>query len=183
MHHIFLEEAVDNTQGVLIGRGIEIQGAPQKMPGRIRHIELLGRGRIPADVEEDAADAISGPDRGIVDGSGLIGMLEGHFIGILLQFVEIIGPRADLLVADIDPGVEAGEIDVDPIGVLRRLLEEAGIAQDAGVYGIFEGIGKARLIEGLVLVGREIYFVIAPRPGRIGVVAAGQEQEEGKGEW
>ena len=186
MFHIFFEEPVDDTQGVFIGSGVEIEGAPQKMPGRIRDKELFGGSRIPAYVEENTADAIGRPHRGVFDGSRFVGMLECHFVRIFLQLVEAVGIGAYLLVADIDPGVEAGEVDIDPVGVLGSFLEKARIAEDPGINGVFKRIREAGLVKGPVLMLGEIDLEIAPGPGGIPIVtgncgqqAEGQEERRG----
>ncbi len=77
-------------EGVFIGGGIEIKGAPEKMTGRVGDEELRGSSRIATYFKENAADAIGGFYNGIFNGTGLVGMFEGHFIGIVLQLVKTI---------------------------------------------------------------------------------------------
>ena len=173
MGHILLEEKIDDAQGIFIGGRIEIQGAAEKIPGGIGDKELLGRGGIAPDVEEDAADPIGRMHGGILDRTGLIGVFECHFEGIFPQLVEAVGSY--LLVADIDPCVESGKVYIDPIGVFRPGLEEAGIPDDIGVYGVFKGIGKIFLVEGLVLMGWKIDFEVPSFFGRIDLIT-GKEQ-------
>jgi len=88
---------------------------------------------------------------------------------------------ADVLIADIDRCAETGKVDIDPVRVFGNGVEEAAIAGDAGVDGIVESIGIARLVECLVFVWREIDLEIAFPFGGVGTVA-GHEAAAGKGE-
>jgi hypothetical protein len=101
-------------------------------------------------------------------------MLEGHFIGILPQLVK--GILSYVLVADIDPGVEPGKVNIDPPGVFRRRFEKTGIPDYPGINGVFEAIGIPFLIKGLVLVRRKIYFKIASPFGGINTIT-GKRQD------
>jgi hypothetical protein len=185
MRHIFLEEPVDDPKGVFIGGGVKIEGSPEEMADGIGDEELVGCGCVAAHIEKDAADPIGCFYDGLVDGAGLIGMLESHFKGIIPEFVKTVARLLrvctlacrwpDLFVADIDPGAEAGKIDIDPIWVFGFCLEKARIAYHLGIYGIFEGIRIARLVKSLVLMGREIYFEIPFSFGGIDTIA-GEDQ-------
>ena len=169
MPHILLEEAVDDPKGIFIGCGIKIQCSPQEILYRIGDKELFGCGGVPADIEKDATDPVAGHHWGVIDGAGLIGMFKGHFIGILPELVKAIG--ADGLVADIDPGIEPGEVDIDPIGVFGSGIEKARIPDDGRIGGIFKCVGESRLVKGLILVWREVYFEISFSFGCIYAVA------------
>jgi hypothetical protein len=100
-------------------------------------------------------------------------MFERHLKSVLLQLVKAIRP--DLLIADIDRGVEARELHIDPIGILRSAVKKTGVSGDPGIYRVLESIRKARLIKGLILMGRKIDLKIAFRSRRIGTVAARQK--------
>jgi hypothetical protein len=95
-------------------------------------------------------------------------MLESHFIGIFPQLVEAVG--TDLLIADIDTGIEPGKIDIDPPGVLWSGLKKAGILYDSRIYRVFESIRIALLVKGPVLMRGEIYLKISSSPGSIDTI-------------
>jgi hypothetical protein len=85
-------------------------------------------------------------------------MLVAHFIGILLEFVKTV--EAHLFVTDINTGMEAGKVNVYPVGVFRLVLKKTGIPDDVGIDRVLKGIGIARLAEFPVLVGGKGYFKI-----------------------
>jgi hypothetical protein len=172
--HVLFQELVDDAQGILIGRGIEIKRSAEKMFGGIGEEELVGRSCVPADIEIDAADAVGRPDHRLIDRAGLIGVFEGHFEGILAKLVEAV--RAYILVADIDTRIEAGKIDIDPIGILRHRIEKAAVLDDPGIHGVFERIRETRLIKGLIFMPGEIYFEITPPFGSINAIAGKKQQ-------
>ena len=184
-----LEETIDNAQRIFIGWGVEIEGAPEKVPGRICEEELLGCGGLASYIEKDTADAVGGLNDGGVDGTGLISVLEGHFKGIVTEFVEAVtGPDdttgtlfgADRLIADIDPCGKTRKVDIDPIWIFRHAVEKTAVSDDIGIDGIFETIGIAGLVERLVLVGGEVDLEITFSFGCIGAVAGYQATEDQK---
>jgi hypothetical protein len=180
VRHILLEEPVDDPQGVFIRGGVEIKGAPKEVVDRVGDEELVGCGCVAAHIEKDAADPIRCFYQGLVNGAGLIRMFESHFKGIVPEFVKAVARLlrvlgADLFVTDIDPGAEAGKIDIDPIWVFRFCFEKARIAYYFCINGIFEGIRIAGLIKDLVLMRRKIYFEITFLFGCIDTVA-GKDQ-------
>ena len=160
------------------------------MAGGIGQEELLGGGCVAADMEKDAADAIWGMDHGLVDRAGLGGMLVSHLEGIVGEFVvgvarplRMAGNRSDLLIADIDPCPELGEVNVDPIGVLRYRIEKAAVPDDIGINRVFEAIRIAGAVKSLVFMPREIDPEVSPASWRVGAVAggeAGKGQQEGE---
>lgn len=176
MGQILLQEAINDAQGVLIGGHIEIKGPPQKMAGRIGEEKLLGGGGIASHVEKYTADSVGCLNERRIDGTGFIGMLKGHFEGIVPKFVEAVG--TDLLIADIDLCSKAGEIDIDPVGIFRNRVKKAAVPDDGGIDRIIKAIGIAGLVKGLILMGREVDPEIAFSLWRIGAVA-GQQTREG----
>jgi hypothetical protein len=96
-------------------------------------------------------------------------VLEGHFKGIIPQFFKFVRPYR--LVADINTPVEAGKIDVDPIGILGYRIEKAAVPDDIGIHGIFKGIRETRLVKDLVFMPGEIDLEITPPFGRVDAVA------------
>jgi hypothetical protein len=114
-------------------------------------------------------------------------MLEGHFEGVFAELVETVaGPAmaglgSYCLVADIDAGSEAGEIDVYPVGVLGQGIEVAAVPYYVGIDGVFEGIGETGLIECLILVLGEVDLEIASSFGGIYAIAGQEEDQEQKG--
>ena len=177
MFHILLEELVDDTEGILVGGRIEIKSAAKKMAGGVGQEELIGGGGVTAYVEEDAADAVGCLDDGLIDGAGFGGMFEGHFESVVAELVKLVGAYS--LIADIDTGVKAGEIDIDPIGIFGYGIEKTAVAYDPGVDGIFECIGEPGLVEGLVLVGGEIYLKITASFWGVDAIT-GKEEGEGQ---
>ena len=115
------------------------------MAGGIRQEELLGGSGIAADVKKDTADAIGVVDDGLVDRAGFNGVLKGHFEGVVDELVKFVWPY--LLIADIDAGVEAGEIHIDPIRIFGDRIEKAAVLDDLRVNGIFEAERIVRLVE------------------------------------
>ena len=119
--HILLEELVDDAEGVLIGGGIEIEGAAEEIAGGIRQEKLIGGGGVTAHVEIDAADTVGCLDDGLIDGAGLRGMFEGHLKSVVAELVELVAGAlaggGDSFVADIDAGVKLRKIDIYPVGV------------------------------------------------------------------
>jgi hypothetical protein len=142
------------------------------MAGRVRQEKLLGSGCVTADMKKDAADAVRGMDHGLVDGAGLGGMFVGHLEGIVSQFVVTIGPN--LLIAYVNPGSKTGKIHVDPIRVLRRRVEKAGILNHICIDRVLEAIRIARAVECLIFVPGEIDPEISAASGRVGTVAGGK---------
>ena len=123
------------------------------MPGGIGHEELLCGCSISTHIKEDPADAQGRYHCGIFDGAGFKAMFISHFVGIVAQLVEIIQP--DLFITNINPGPELWKINIDPVRVFGFLLKKTGIPDNTGIFGIFEGIGEVRQVEGLVFMGRE----------------------------
>ncbi len=158
MGYILLQKLVDVFQRVFIWGGVEIKGAAEKMVRRVGDEELCGCRRITAYFKEDAAYAVGRPYDGIFDGAGLIGMFEGHLIGVVLQLVEAV--LAYLFVADVDAGAKPGEVDIDPVWIFGDGVEIAAVPDDVGINGIFEGIGKFGAVKGLVLMRRKVDFKI-----------------------
>ena len=87
---VFLEEIVNDAEGVFVGGGIKIKGAAEKVAGGIGEIELLGGGGIPADGKKDTPYAVGRLDDGRLDRAGLISMFIGHFEGIVAELVKRI---------------------------------------------------------------------------------------------
>lgn len=157
--HVFLQKDVDVFEGIFIGGGIEVEGAAEEMAGRVGDEELCSCCRIAAYFKENAADAVWGSDDGILDGAGFVGMFEGHLIGVVLKFIK--GVWSYLFVADVDTGAKPGKVDIDPVGIFGNGVEIAAIPDNAGINRVFEGIGKLRAVEGLVLMRGEIDLKIA----------------------
>jgi len=174
---VHLQKVVDNGQGIFVWCRVKIEGAPQKMAGSVRQKELLGGGRVAADVEKDAPHSIWGMDHGLIDGTGLVGMFVGHFECIVGQFVK--GIESNLLIADVDPCRKAGKVHVDPIWVFRYGVEKAAVLEHVCVDGVLEAIGIARAVESLVLVAGEIDPKIPAAFGGVGAVT-GLEAGEGQ---
>ena len=64
---VFLQELVDDAQGVFVGGGVKIKGSAEEVAGGIGEIELLSGGGVTADGEKDSADAIGRLDDGRLD--------------------------------------------------------------------------------------------------------------------
>lgn len=174
MLHVLLQELVDDAQGILIRRGVEIKGAAEKMLCGVGEEELVGRGSVTADIEIDTADAVGGLDDRLIDRAGLKRVFESHFEGILPQLFEFVRPYG--LVADIDTRVETGEIDIDPIGILGHRIEKTAVPDDLRIYRIFECIWKTRLVKGLIFMPGEVDLEITP-PFRGVDAITGNEQK------
>jgi len=144
------------------------------MAGSIRQEELLGSGCVAANVEKDATDAIWGVDHGLVDRAGLDGVLVGHPECIVGQFIVRIG--SNLLIAYINSGAKAGKVDIDPIGVLRHLIEKAAVLDNVCIDWVLEAIGVAGTIECLILVRGEIDPEIPPAFGGVRAIAGLEAQ-------
>ena len=175
--HIFLDKGVDMREGILVGGGVKIERAPQKMVDRVGDEELFAGGGVTAHFKEDAADAIWCIYHRIIDGTGLIGVFEGHFIGVIPELIEGVLPY--LFIADVDAGAKTGEINIYPIWVFGYGIEITAVPDDIGVNGIFECVREVGAVEGLVLVGREVYFKIPSSFGRIDVIA-GRQGKKGR---
>jgi len=151
--------------------------------GRIGQIELLGGSSITADMEKDAADAVWGMDDGLIDGACLDGVFIGHFKRIVGQLVEgiawlVVRLGANGLIADVYPCAKAREVDIDPVRIFRHRIKKAAIAGHGCVNRVVEAIGVARLVEGLILMRREVDPEVAPAFWRIGAVAGQQKGKE-----
>jgi hypothetical protein len=174
MIHVLLEKLIYNAQGVFVRSRIKVQGGAEEVMAGIRHEELVSGGGITPDLEEDPSYSIAGFENGVFDRAGLIGMFEGQLVGVVAQFVELVRPYC--FIADIDACAKAGEIDIYPPGVLRQGIEIGAVLQDVGIDGIFEGIRKAGLIKGLVLMRREIDPKITTAFGSIDRIAGIKEK-------
>jgi hypothetical protein len=104
-------------------------------------------------------------------------MLVGHLERIVGQFVKGVARLlrvarwgTDVFIADIDFGIEAGEFDIDPVGILRNCVEVAAVADDVGIDGVFKAIGIAGAVENLVFVWGEIDPEIPATFWRVGAV-------------
>jgi hypothetical protein len=113
-------------------------------------------------------------------------MLEGHFESIIPQLVEAVLPYC--FIADIDPGVECGEINIDPIWIFSGAIEKSAVLYHVRIHRVFEGIRIAGLVEGLVLMFRQVYFEIPPSfrsivavAGEKGAGAEPQNEQPGRG--
>lgn len=169
MLHVLLEKLIDYAQRVFIWCSIEIKRPAEKITGRIGKKELIGRGRISADIEIDTADTIGGLDHGLIDRTGFQTMLERHLESIFPQFFELIWPYG--LVADIDTAVKPGKIDIDPVGILRNRIKKTTVLEHIGVHRIFECIRKTGLIEHPVFMLREVDLKITPPLGSVNTIA------------
>ena len=174
---VLLQKVVDDGQGIFIGCRVKIESSPQKMAGSVRKEELLGGGCVATDMEKDASNSIWGMDHGLIDGTGLVGMLVGHLERIVGQLVKgvacllrVVRWGTDVFIADIDFGIEAGEFDIDPVGILGNGVEVAAVADDVGIDGVFKAIGIAGTVESLVFVLREIDPEIPATFWRVGAV-------------
>lgn len=177
MVEIHLQKVVDDSEGIFVGCGIKIKGAAEEMAGGIGQEKLLSGGCIAADMEKDATDPVGSMNQGLVDRAGFNRMLVGHLKCIVDQFVEFVaglmrvaGRRADPLVADINPCVEAGKVYIDPVGVLGNGIEEAAVFDHIGIHGVFEAIWVAGAVERLILMRREIDPEIPSSFWRIGAI-------------
>jgi len=175
MDHIFLQKVIDGLQGILVGGGIEIQGAPQEMSGRVGNKKLMGGGGIPPYIEKNTPYPIGGPDQGLIDRRSLVCVFKGHLEGVIPELFEAV--VSYVLVADVDLCVEPGEIDVDPVGVLGFYLEEGAVLYHVGIHGVFEGIRIARLVEGAILVPGQVDLKVS---SSFGVVIAVTGREKGQ---
>lgn len=160
------------------------------MAGGIRQVELLSGSGVTADVKKDPADAIRGVDHGLVDGTGFDGMLVGHLKGVVGEFVKAVWPsaggplvrRSYLFITDIDAGVEAGEVDIDPVWIFGDRIEKAAVLDDIGVYRIVEAEGIIRPVKCLIYMRRKINPEIAsPFWGVVAIAGnqTGEYQQQG----
>src|ERR1700743_1692258 len=115
------------------------------MPGRVRQKKLLGRGSVTADMKKNATDTVGSMDNRLIDGTGLVSMFVGHLESVVGKFVKTVacplrmtGRRSYLLVTDIDPCPETGEVDIDPIGILRHGIEKAAVLDYVGIHRILK---------------------------------------------
>ena len=67
VRQVFLEEIVDDAEGVFVGGGVKIKGAAEEVAGGIGEIELLGGSGVTADGEKDSADTVGRLDDGRLD--------------------------------------------------------------------------------------------------------------------
>jgi len=171
--HILFEKRVDDTERIFIGSGIEIKRPAEEMTGGVGKKELICGGGVSAYMEKDTSNAIRRPDDGLIDGAGLDAVFEGHFERVIPQLVKLV--RTYLFVTDINARIEPGEIDIDPIGILRHGIEKAAVPDDGRIDRIFEGIGIPRFIKGLVLMRRKIDLEITSSLRRIVAIAGNTE--------
>ncbi len=164
-----LEKVDDDPQGILIRGCVEIKCAAQKVAGTVGQKKLPGGGCVAANVKKNAAYAVGCMDERLVDGTGFDGVLVNHLECIVAELVEIIG--ADLFIADVYPGRQAGEVDIDPIRVLGDGIEEAAVLENIGVDGIVKAEWVALPVEGLVFMGRKVDPEVSPSFWRIRTVA------------
>jgi hypothetical protein len=176
MVHVLFEELVDHCKGIFIRRRVEIEGAAEEMVGCVRDKELFGRSCIAADVKEDPSYPVAGYKGGVFDGAGLITVLESELEGVVAQLVKFVG--AYHFVTDIDACAEAGEVDIYPPRVLGHGIEISAVLQDIGIDRILEAVGEAGLVKGLILMGREINFKIAPPLGGVNRVTGEEKGED-----
>ena len=186
MHHILLKKVIHRLQGILIRRRIEIQGSPEEVLRSICNKELMRRSRIASYAKIHSPYPILRLDGSLVDGGRLGSMLEGHFESIIPQLVETV--LSYCLIADIDPGVESGEIYIDPIRIFSGAIEKSAVLYHIRIHRVFEGIGIAGLVESLVLVLRQVYFEIPSSfrgivavTGEKGAGAEPQNEQPGRG--
>jgi hypothetical protein len=170
--HILPDKRIDVGKGVLVGGGIEIEGSAEKMAGRVGEEELLGRGRLTADLKENAGDASGVPDDGILDGTGFDRMLKGHLIGVIPQPVKTVVTY--FLVADIDTSAKTGEVNIYPVGILGYGVKIAAVPDDTRIDRVLKCIGEIGAIERLVLMGRKVDFKITSSLGGVPPVAGKQ---------
>jgi hypothetical protein len=156
----------------------------------IRQVELLRGSGVTADVKKYTAYAIRGVDHGLVDGAGFYGMLVGHLKGVVREFVKGIWPSANgplvrqayLFIADVDAGIEAGEVDIDPVWIFGDRIEKAAVLDDIGVDGIVEAERIVRPVKCLVYMGWKIDPEIASSFWGVVTIAgnqAGECQQQG----
>jgi hypothetical protein len=171
--HILLQEVVNDSQGILIGGAVKIEGSPKKMTGRVGKEKLLGGSCVAAHIKKDTANAVDRLDGDRVNGTGLIGMFVGHLKSVLPQLIETI--RTDRPVADINTGVETREIDIYPPGVGWPVLEKRGVFQDIRINGVVETIWITGFVKGLILMHGKADPEITPGLGCV-VTIAGEKQ-------
>ena len=176
--HILFQELVYDPQGIFVRGRVEVEGSAQEMAGGVSDKELIGRGGVAADLEEVSSYSVGGLEDGVFDGARLVGVFKGHLEGVFAQLIEFVSTYR--FVTDINACAEAGEVDVYPPGVLGDGIEKRTVLQDLSVNRVFERIGEAGLVEGLVLVGREVYLKITPSFGCVDTVAGKEESESEK---
>ncbi len=174
MVHVFLKKIINNTQGIGIGCGIKIECAAQKMPGGVTYKKLFCRGSISANIKKNAMYTQWGADQGIFNGTGFIGVFVCHFISILPEFVKI---AVNLFIADIYPGMESREINIDPVWIFRFVSKKCSVPDYITINRIFKGIWKFGPVEGLILMRWKINSEITAGSGRIVAVAGDEEND------
>lgn len=179
---VLLQKIVDRLQRVGVGRDRKIKGAPDKMTCRVRYKKLIAGGRIALQREVDAPGARWRGKFPGLDGGGLIRvLLIGKGKGVVHQRVQFV--RADLLVRNMDPSIETGKIDIDPIGVFGLPVKKQGILDYFSVHGVFEGIRITGLIEKLISFWGQGDGKVSPGTGaEIAVAGNGNSgyQDQGK---
>jgi hypothetical protein len=109
-------------------------------------------------------------------------MLIGHFKSIVPQLLErIAGPALHraapyVFVADINTTIEPGKFDIYPIRILGYRIKKTAVFEDPGIHGIFESIGKARLIKRLILMRGEVDLEITPLFGSIDAITRAKKK-------
>jgi hypothetical protein len=68
----------------------------------------------------------------------------------------------DLLVTQVDFPIEPGKFNIDPVGIFGFIFEKTGVLNYPGIGRIFKGIRDSCHIICLILMTRELDFIITP---------------------
>src|SRR5689334_16339408 len=93
----------------------------------------------------------------------------GHRESIIYEGVKLIG--SNFFVGQVNSCTKGGEINVDPIWILRVLIKKQGIFDNGTIHGIIESVGIARLVKGPICFLRQRYLEITPWPWSVFAIA------------
>jgi hypothetical protein len=144
------------------------------MFGGVTYKKLFGSCCVASYIKKPASYAHGRNHRRIINRTCLVGVLIGHFPGIILKLFETVYPN--LIITDVYGCMKLWNLDIDPIGIRWLLLKKTAILNHLGINRVFKRVGIIRLFEALVLVFRKGYPEISSSFGGVYAVATSQQK-------
>jgi hypothetical protein len=166
-------------QRIVFGGRFEIEGAAQKVAAGVGGEKLVLARHFAAEFGDYGRFAPVGGENMLVDGIGLHLVFGRESVGGIEVFGEQIRIALDVLVGDLDRGVQVRIIEIEPV----PLGDPGGIGINPGLSRVLEGEWKG-VGQGPVAVSGQVDAVEAPGFGHVVAVTGDQrrgEQQDNRG--
>ncbi len=171
--NIFFEEADHGRQGVVVGKGIKVEGTSQEVVGGVCDKKLVGRGSLcSVDVEPYPIDLVLPVFVAyLINARGFWDVLYHKVVGIFDEIGQVV---VHPFVAEVQGSVKLRIAEVYPVSLFPEAIFDEGRA----VVLIGEGVGVAFVKENRFGLG-QIDAKKPPWPRNGSLITGDEEYEEG----